>query len=876
MDRIKEHLDIVFRRIQPECVLRSKAGMFDTPDSRVIVARSSEISRECYVHYAHMVLNQYSIDEKENFYQDMLRCIEDISAKKSVFNLLQYFSQTALRLLDGCIVCRAEKILPWRKISFLLGQDLFTTAFLAFSDAKTGRENQAFDWPSVIGTDDKRLNAVLQKGVSENHFHLHGSTQVFALSWMCLMNHPKRIAAFLHDRQIRSRMAENLQDTVNLGELDAHLGWQERLCRAAALRQDLFKLSCLNAADVQFIGFSRTFMITALSKSIHDIEILRFRHGAAFRQRSGNSACLDYAIDTDTDCTSAYRALSGERRLLYRSFLRVFRGEASCEEQDALYLYLLIKAQFRNELIQVNGRPGFRNFAAYQDRKGDFWDQLQEYEAEALRMSVAGTTDSGVVQSLEMRIAPKMTSAANIHSVRLLDALIKIPESERPERELLSPAGAERCFYVLHFIKMPDKPKRLKHFGVCTPRNADLRMRVRKQAKAIAAALARNEYFCQRIRGIDAANVEIGCRPETFATEFRFLRRFIPSQPNRSVGPAKLFSPNIHVTYHAGEDFLDIVDGLRAIDEAVRFLEFERGDRIGHALALGVAPAIHYNAKEYNIVLPKQVRLDDLVWILYRVGELGISLDSEQQWKLHAEAEHLLMEIYGAWMNQIGHSYALSEYYMMWQLRGDSPEFYTRAGFREPHLVQADPCERYSLQTQTELSSLRRNPWIARLYYAYHYDDTVRQIGAQIVSLDVENWYQTLVQDIQLRLQRVLSERGICIECNPSSNCLIGTFEKYEHHPIFTFNRAYLDSGTGTAKDSPQLSVSINTDDQGVFDTSLENEYALLARALRKCDETGARIYTEDQIYLYLDHLRELGNLQTFQSVRNEFENAYK
>ena len=73
-------------------------------------------------------------------------------------------------------------------------------------------------------------------------------------------------------------------------------------------------------------------------------------------------------------------------------------------------------------------------------------------------------------------------------------------------------------------------------------------------------------------------------------------------------------------------------------------------------------------------------------------------------------------------------------------------------------------------------------------------------------------------------------------------------------------------NNNGMKSGSPQLSVSINTDDQGVFDTSLENEYALLADALRQCDVSGRRIYTEDQIYLYLDHICELGNLQTFRS----------
>ena len=41
-----------------------------------------------------------------------------------------------------------------------------------------------------------------------------------------------------------------------------------------------------------------------------------------------------------------------------------------------------------------------------------------------------------------------------------------------------------------------------------------------------------------------------------------------------------------------------------------------------------------------------------------------------------------------------------------------------------------------------------------------------------------------------------------------------------------------------------QLSVSINTDDQGVFDTLLENEYALMALALKKKkDKDNHKIY---------------------------------
>lgn len=201
----------------------------------------------------------------------------------------------------------------------------------------------------------------------------------------------------------------------------------------------------------------------------------------------------------------------------------------------------------------------------------------------------------------------------------------------------------------------------------------------------------------------------------------------------------------------------------------------------------------------------------------------------------------------------------------MWQLRGDAPELYSYTGFRAPSRVYADPCERFCLQEREGLSVYRSQRPIARLYYSYHYDDAIKKKGAQVVSTQVEGWYEAIVKELQLRLQRELSGKGIGIECNPSSNYLIGTFGRYEDHPIFRFNRAYLDADNGIGDGAPQLSVSINTDDQGVFDTSLENEYALLADALRQCDASGKRMYTEDQIYLYLDHVRELGNLQAFQ-----------
>ena len=69
-----------------------------------------------------------------------------------------------------------------------------------------------------------------------------------------------------------------------------------------------------------------------------------------------------------------------------------------------------------------------------------------------------------------------------------------------------------------------------------------------------------------------------------------------------------------------------------------------------------------------------------------------------------------------------------------------------------------------------------------------------------------------------------------------------------------------------SAKENKQhICVSINTDDQGVFDTSLENEYALLAECISGMrDENNNRIYNDEVMYGYIDYIRSMSNGQTF------------
>ena len=62
------------------------------------------------------------------------------------------------------------------------------------------------------------------------------------------------------------------------------------------------------------------------------------------------------------------------------------------------------------------------------------------------------------------------------------------------------------------------------------------------------------------------------------------------------------------------------------------------------------------------------------------------------------------------------------------------------------------------------------------------------------------------------------------------------------------------------------IQVSINTDDIGVFDTSLENEYALVFESIRR-NRYAEGNYNDDEIYEYLEYLRQNGLRMAFRRI---------
>ena len=155
------------------------------------------IAKDVYMQNARCMFSSRSEDELLNNYQLLQQKMLDTrTGESSVFHAVMELTDKLL-VYDGAeIRCKIDELLRWREISFQLGQDLLTCAFLAAEDLRYGMTSEFFAWRSIIRSDDNRLHNILNRGMAENHFHLAGSTKIFELNWICLMN---LIAGRIHD-----------------------------------------------------------------------------------------------------------------------------------------------------------------------------------------------------------------------------------------------------------------------------------------------------------------------------------------------------------------------------------------------------------------------------------------------------------------------------------------------------------------------------------------------------------------------------------------------------------------------------------------------------------------------------------------------------
>jgi len=409
------------------------------------------------------------------------------------------------------------------------------------------------------------------------------------------------------------------------------------------------------------------------------------------------------------------------------------------------------------------------------------------------------------------------------------------------------------------------------------------------------------------MRGLDVAGNENDLRIEWFAPQLRWLRQGLEFQSSDL-----LVRSGMHLSIHAGEDYAHPLSGLRHVDETVRFCEMRDGDRLGHALALGVEPQ-DWAALHGDMVLPVDEHLDNLVWAWHHASLLSPRLPLAGQVLPLIERRIRRMQRYGAWLHRSevdsrpratrSHAdaketreelrYWLSHpdgrvtpelLFQAWLLRrnchyqlkniGDGPILGAKERCAVPDLARLQQAASHAEEWTPEALYRRRHQQLALgnaspflvMVRVQHSDGCHAELNRSYEEPDEALLYDSdspeelcFMNALQDYLLHEYARMGLIIEANPTSNIYIARVEKHSQHPIFRWcppDESTLAEGSKHnvhGLRSGPIRVLINTDDPGIMPTTLRTEYALLREA---AIELGiARTAAED----WLERLRRYG-----------------
>lgn len=359
------------------------------------------------------------------------------------------------------------------------------------------------------------------------------------------------------------------------------------------------------------------------------------------------------------------------------------------------------------------------------------------------------------------------------------------------------------------------------------------------------------------VTAIDAAGRETATPPEVYAPVFRYLRRRVVDTTQfrlrgKAVGVIGERHRRLRIAVHAGEDFPSLLTGIRRVDETIRYYDMGPGDSLGHGLAIGINPADFRQLGPPNVMTWGEL-IDDLVWLRQRL------IDISSLWKdaigqamivdglARRLWEQFMLKYYKGNVDFPSISFDPDIWYRAWELRRHCPLV---SPFEElPSLYEYSTCNKLQHQSNTDLdnAAVAHHLYASSSSYRHCLSKTISGIkfdgtqGDDLSSLlrDIIKFTGSddLLEAIQDYIIDLCRKREIYVEVCPTSNIVIGYFDSYSQHPLFRWRP--VESGDLRAGERfnrfgirhGPIKICINTDDPGIFATSLENELSLIKRA---------------------------------------------
>ena len=508
------------------------------------------------------------------------------------------------------------------------------------------------------------------------------------------------------------------------------------------------------------------------------------------------------------------RETAEESRRLVRalSYLRPEEPNTVDEEYEALLLqYLRVKVALFRLLVHPPGERGLEPFL-------DHFQQIKVYAPEADSVNPPAPDEPGLrVHATEYRVAPD----AWFKTLRLRGG--EIEEKTKVDDQ-------SESAWLVHF-KRTRRNDGLPLFGGAI-------QEMESKADDIMRALNAKPTLLRTLRGIDICGVEehqpLWVSADTLRRVRQHSRGIAGRRPSLGLEPLRL-------TFHVGEDFSSLTSGMRAVAEPFHWGLIERGDRIGHGLALTLEPETWFRRHRGEVLSVKRFdRLFDLAFLAEYAKDQN---DSQRKW---------LREQIGDTVGTLGFECKSTiEKLNEKEIIETTKMFWKSLGCRSTRRLWT---------SDTHCGKAHHERWI----HCYLWNRSFRKRAEQVVRMPLPvDEFGKIGKDENIAVENLRNERDllknahrtllqevarwqVCIESNPSSNLVVGSLDGIAAQD-FLARRPTKE----IQKEGETLTWTINTDDPITFSTTLADEYAyawagMTMRAKNPCDPSYARALLDE------------------------------
>lgn len=803
-----------------------------------------------------------NLDELEltfkKFYGGSFQKLKD-NPEERYLQLLKSFSESFLTHRDGEITFKywnsekdifkafdsVEKVLIWNSLTRIIPTDIIGVLFLK-ANKLNGLENLK-NYSSIIKLEDKQLNSVLKKGISETHLHASASTD-FYNSWKNLMREKNRYESFYEDKilgkfeklekfQILAAIYRALLADFICKRDEDKIDFKEYLKEK---RQNIYyKLEYKELKDES---------IEELEEIFHKLKeeiIFNGNFTVEEFEKLKNGDILGY-IWKEEDIGALK---TNEENIFLMKCLNYLDLR---ENKDRLFLecffdYLKVKNVFFKIMVQGNKVKGLDSFTNYFKRSTKIGvDENNYWWEHRLRTQFKDSN----LKKVEFRISPSTSfNSMKKELLAIFQSYKKVLESDFFDEDIDFP----KIGIIYHFIKSRDQSKLQKcWYKKCKNKSEHGLLNFNKniiqyeKEKKNILELRKIRNLSKYIVGVDGASIENNTEPWVFTSIYDGIRdsdngyRCDNGRGIKSLG----------FSFHAGEDFRHIITGIRRIDETMKYFKYHSGDRIGHGIALGVDMK---RWCEYHsvIILPRVEYFENLIWMWGKSKEFILGEDFSYLEKLIFD---VAKDIYGK-MDGIT-IFNLWEMYCK-KFQKFHVEDISTKGY-SPCLISVDSNieELESELFERILCFKDKNQiWtLESLLKAYHCEKYLCKMNEPI-QIRIKKEEIEIFEKLQKLVLKKISEDGIIIETNPTSNMAIGELKSIFEHYITNLNRLEYEKDDENYK---YLMVSINSDDPSVFNSILSNEFAYIYYSLIN------EGYAKEVVLRWIDKIREYGMNSSF------------